>query len=140
MDDERRGGARLTRGPIARLQARVQRLIQTRFWGMDIHPSAQIATTALIDRTWPRGVHIGQDCIICEEAVVLTHDLTRGLYLHTRLGARTVMGPRSIVMPGVTVGEDCVLQPGAVVIRDMPAGSEARGNPAEITPRMPDET
>jgi acetyltransferase-like isoleucine patch superfamily enzyme len=102
---------------------------------MDIHPSARIATTALIDRTWPRGIHIGEGCRIDEEVVVLTHDRTRGIYLDTRIGARSNLGARSIVMPGITIGEDCVVAPGAVVTRDLPAGSYAIGNPAVSQPR-----
>jgi hypothetical protein len=70
--------------PKKSLKQRIQRLIQTKVWGTDIHPSAWIAETALIDRTWPKGVHIEADCFIDEEAVVLTHDMTRGIYVDTR--------------------------------------------------------
>ena len=102
---------------------------------MDIHPSAIIAPTALIDRTWPKGIHIGADTVIGEEAVVLTHDLTRGVYLDTRIGARCMLGARAIVLPGLTIADDCVVMPGALVTKDMPAGSRALGNPAKIEPR-----
>ena len=103
-------------------------------WGMDIAASARIADTALIDRTWPKGVHIAPDCIFGEESVLLTHDMARGVYRDTRVGARTVVGPRAIIMPGVTIGEDCVIEPGAVVIKDMPDRTRAVGNPASIAP------
>jgi acetyltransferase-like isoleucine patch superfamily enzyme len=126
---------RAATGPIKRLQMGVQRLIHTRLWGMDIDPTAYIEPTALIDRTFPRGVHIGPDCYVGEHAVVLTHDFTRGLYLTTSIGARTHLGARSIVLPGITVGEDCIVEPGALVNRDMPAASTAQGNPATISPR-----
>lgn len=99
---------------------------------MDIARSAWIAPSALIDRTWPRGIHIGQDCIIDEQAVVLTHDMTRGLYLDTVIGARTVIGVRAIILPGVTIGDDCTVEPGALVTKDVPSGSRVQGNPARI--------
>lgn len=118
-----------------RLRAVILRLIQTKLWGMDIHPSARIDPTALIDRTWPKGIHIEAECKIGEEAVVLTHDMTRGIYLDTRIGARTLLGPRSIVLPGLTIGEDCIVMPGALVTKDMPTNSIAIGNPAAIRPR-----
>jgi acetyltransferase-like isoleucine patch superfamily enzyme len=104
---------------------------------MEIHPSARIETTALIDRTWPRGVHIAEEVYMGEQSVLLTHDFTRGLYLHTRVGARTSVGPRAIIMPGVTVGEDCLIMPGALVTKDVPPNSVAIGNPATISPRLP---
>ena len=117
------------------LRERLQFFIRTRVWGMKIHHTARIAPTAYIDRTWPRGIDIGEHCEIGEEAVVLTHDYTRGIYLDTALGARSRIGPRAIIMPGVTVGADCLVMPGALVNRDMPARSLAIGNPATISPR-----
>lgn len=116
-------------------RASLQRLIRTRLWGMDIHPSALIEASALLDRTWPRGIHIGAHVRIDEEVVVLTHDFTRGLYLDTRIGARCYVGPRAIVLPGVSIGEDCVVMPGALVNKDMPANSVATGNPVRIESR-----
>jgi acetyltransferase-like isoleucine patch superfamily enzyme len=89
----------------------------------------------MIDRTWPRGIHIGEHAQICDGAVVLTHDFTRGLYLDTRIGARCYLGPRAIVLPGVSIGDDCVVMPGALVNRDVPANSVAIGNPARIEAR-----
>lgn len=113
----------------------LQQQIRRHLWAMDIHPSARIAPTALIDRTYPRGIHIGADCQIGEEAVVLSHDLTRGLYLDTVIGAGTRIGARAIILPGITVGRNCVIQPGALVNRDVPDHSVAEGNPAVTSPR-----
>ncbi|WP_164155952.1 acyltransferase [Sandarakinorhabdus rubra] len=112
-----------------------QRQVRRHVWAMDIHPSAWIAPTALIDRTWPKGIHIGAGCVLGEEAVVLTHDLTRGLYLDTRIGEGTLVGARAIILPGISVGRDCVIQPGALVNRDVPDFHVASGNPASISPR-----
>ena len=102
-------------------------------WGADIDPSALIDPSAYIDRTWPKGVHIGAGCRIGRDAIVLTHDMTRGLFLDTRIGENTVMGAKSIVMPGLTIGKGCVIKDGAVVTKDMPDRHVAEGNPARIT-------
>ncbi len=101
---------------------------------MDIHPSAQIAATALIDRTWPKGIHIGKNVIIDEEVVVLTHDLTRGLYLDTRIGENSIVGARAIILPGLTIGENVIIHPGAMVNRNVTDSHQAIGNPAVISP------
>lgn len=111
---------------------RWQRIVRTRLWRMDIHPSACIAATALIDRTYPKGVHIGADCRIDEEVVVLTHDLTRGIYCDTSIGSGTVIGPRAIVLPGVTIGANCRIEAGALVNKDVPDGARVVGNPGRI--------
>lgn len=101
---------------------------------MDIHPSARIAATANIDRTWPKGVHIGADCLIDDYAIILTHDTTRGLYLDTYVGDGTVIGPRAIVLPGVRVGHHCRIEAGAVIVRDIPDHCVVKGNPMIIEP------
>ena len=113
------------------LQQKWQRFIQTRLWKMDIHPTTWIAPTALIDRTWPKGIHIAANCVIDHHAVVLTHDMTLGIYLDTHIGENTRIGARAINMPGVTVGKDCVVAPGSVVTRDIPDGTRVIGNPAK---------
>jgi|SRR5579859_1676014 len=128
----------MSQGSRVSVRARLQRLIQTRVWRMDIHPTARIEPSALIDRTWPAGIHIGADTYIGEQAVVLTHDFTRGVRGDTHIGARCRLGPRVIVLPGVTIGDDCVVDPGALVNRDLPPNSRARGNPAEIRRRDED--
>ena len=111
---------------------RLTDLLRRRVWGIAIPKSVWVAPTALIDRTHPEGIHLGEDCVIEHEAVVLAHDRTRGLSIDTWVGARCHLGARSIVMPGVRIGDDCVIEPGAVVSRDLPAGSRVRGNPARI--------
>lgn len=110
---------------------RLQYLIRKHFWGMDIASSAWICSSAYIDRTNPRGMHIGRDCIVDAEAVILSHDMTRGLRVHTRIGDGSTIGTRAIIMPGVSIGKNCVVAPGSVVLSDTPDGTRVRGNPAE---------
>lgn len=108
-----------------------QGLVRKWLWQMDIHPSAWIAPTALIDRTWPRGIHIGKNCTIDHHAVILTHDMTRGLYLDTFLKEGVFIGARAIVLPGVTIGKGAHIEPGAVVLRNVEDGVRVGGNPAK---------
>ena len=117
---------------IDAIKRSLHRFVQVQVWGMDIHPTARIDPSALIDRTWPKGIHIGAGCVVEEQAVVLTHDMTRGLYLDTRLGVGCHVAARAIIMPGMTVGDGAVVAPGAVVTRDVPPGGYAIGNPAEV--------
>jgi acetyltransferase-like isoleucine patch superfamily enzyme len=72
----------------------VRRFYFTKLWGMDIHPTAQFSSSADFDRTFPIGVHIGAETLVAFQVKILTHDMTRGLYLHTRIGARCFIGGR----------------------------------------------
>lgn len=103
-----------------------------RVWGMDIDPSAQISLSAKLDRTFPIGVHVGAQSYIAFEARILTHDMTRGLYLHTRIGRNCFIGGRSLILPGVEVGDNCVVGAGSVVTKSVPARCLVAGNPARI--------
>ena len=126
MSAIRNEGKSLGRAARRSLQMIYRRLI----WGMDIHSSAQIATSAYIDRTWPRGIHIERDVIIDEQVIVLSHDMTRGIYLDTRIGAGSYIGPRAVVLPGVSVGASAIVVAGSVVSKDVPKGGTVAGNPA----------
>lgn len=109
-----------------------KRLYFTKIWGMDIHPTAKFSLNAWFDRTYPKGVHIGAETLVAFGATILTHDMTRGLYAHTRIGRRCFIGARSIILPGVSVGDECLVGAGSVVTRDVPPRSIVAGNPARI--------
>lgn len=117
---------------LRRALMRAKWLYFTRFWGMDIHPSASYSLSVRFDKTNPRGVHIGAETYVAFEAAILTHDLTRGLYLDTRIGKRCFIGARSIILPGIEIGDECVIGAGSVVTRSLPPRTLAAGNPARV--------
>lgn len=119
----------------SRLAAAFYHQIYTRLWGMDIHRASFIEPSARIDRTYPRGVHIAEGAYVGEAAVILTHDMTRGIYYDTFVGRNCYIGPRAIIMPGIRIGAGSIVMPGALVREDVPAHSIAIGNPARVAPR-----
>ena len=110
----------------------LKRLYFRKIWGMDIHPTAQFSLSAKFDRTFPMGVHVGPHSYVAFDARILTHDRTRGLYLHTRVGANCFVGGCSLILPGVEIGDNCVVGAGAVVTKSVPPRSIVAGNPARI--------
>lgn len=109
-----------------------KRAVFVRVFGMDIHPTAQLSLSAKPDMTFPKGVHVGAHSYLAFNTRVLTHDRTRGLYLHTRIGENCFIGGESIILPGITIGDNCVIGAGSVVTKDVPARCIAAGNPAKI--------
>ncbi len=110
----------------------VRRAWYRRVWGMDLHPTVQFSLSAKFDRTFPIGVHVGPHTYIAFESRILTHDRTRGLYLHTRVGANCFIGGNSMILPGVEIGDNCVIGAGSVVTKSVPPRSLVAGNPARI--------
>lgn len=100
--------------------------------GMDIHSTVEMSLSAKPDLTFPKGVHIGEHTYVAFNARILTHDRTRGLYLHTRIGKNCFIGGESLILPGVTIGDNCVIGAGSVVTKDIPSCSIAAGNPAKV--------
>jgi len=114
------------------------RLIAARLWflrsilGMDLGPGVKISLRADLDRTNPRGVHIGEGTYVAFHAVIFAHDMSRVVHTHTYVGRNCFIGAHAIVMPGVRVGDECVVGAGAVVTKDVPSHSIVVGNPARI--------
>jgi len=55
------------------------------------------------------------------------------------VGNNVWFGAGVTVCPGVTIGDDCVIGAGSVVVKDIPAGSVAVGNPCQVIRRAEDE-
>jgi acetyltransferase-like isoleucine patch superfamily enzyme len=114
---------------------RVMRFYYTRVWGMDIDPTATFSLSVRFDKTNPTGLHIGARSYIAFEAAILTHDMTRGLRLDTRIGKHCFIGARSIILPGLAIGDESIVAAGSVVTKDVPPRSIVAGNPAQIIRR-----
>ncbi|WP_425595962.1 acyltransferase [Roseibium album] len=117
---------------IQRALVAVKRFYLTKFWGMNIHSSVILSLSARLDKTNPKGIHIGEDTYVAFDAAILSHDMTRGMKTDTVIGKKCFVGARSIILPGVKIGDGCVIGSGSVVTKDIPSGCAAAGNPARV--------
>jgi serine acetyltransferase len=120
---------------LQRLLVKLRWLYFTRFWGMDIHPSTIMSLSVRLDKTNPKGIHIGPESYVAFDVAILAHDMVRGLHCDTHIGTRCFIGARSIILPGVRIGDGSIIGSGSVVTRDIPPASIAAGNPARIIRR-----
>ena len=112
--------------------AELRRLYFNKIWGMDIGPECRISFSARLDKNYPRGIHVGEGTAINFGACVLAHDTVRGLHVHTYIGKECNIGAQSMIMPGVRIGDHCVVAAASVVMKDVPSNSLVAGNPARI--------
>ena len=102
-------------------------------YGMDIGQGVIISRSAKLDRAInPRGIHIRSGTWILTESMVLSHDYCRGLKADTHIGENCVIGVRSIIMPGVSIGNSCIVAAYSVVTKNLPPHCVVAGNPAKI--------
>lgn len=100
---------------------------------MDIGEDVQISWKAHLDKSInPKGIHIGDGTHVVNGAMVLAHDACRRLITDTYVGKDCLIGARSIILPGVTIGDSSIIAAGAVVSKDVPPNSVVAGNPARI--------
>lgn len=111
-----------------------------RFWygrvyGMEIGEHVRISRGARLDRTNPRGIHIGDHTAVTSGAAIVTHDFVGREWRDVRIGRCCFLGYGCIVLPGVTIGDHVIVAGNAVVARDVPSNSVVMGNPARVVER-----
>lgn len=104
--------------------------------GIEIHPGATIGRRVFIDHGF--GVVIGEtavvgdDCTIYQGVTLGGTTLTAGTKRHPTLERGVIVGAGAQVLGAFTVGEFAKVGSNAVVIKPVPAGATAVGNPAHI--------
>ena len=103
-----------------------------RVWQMEIGEGTVISLSARLDKTNPRGIHIGKYTVVTFGAAILTHDYVNCRDRDVYIGDNCFIGAHSIILPGVTIGDQCIVSAASVVVRDVPPGSLVTGNPARV--------
>ncbi|MGZ5198422.1 MAG: serine O-acetyltransferase [Telluria sp.] len=104
--------------------------------GIEIHPGAVIGRRVFIDHGF--GVVIGEtavvgdDCTIYQGVTLGGTTLVAGTKRHPTLERGVIVGAGAQVLGAFTVGEYAKVGSNAVVIKPVPAGATAVGNPAHI--------
>ena len=115
--------------------------------GIEIHPGATIGRRVFIDHGFGvvigETAEIGDDCTIYQGVTLGGTRLYKGAKRHPTLGKGVVVGAGAQVLGGFTVGDGARIGSNAVVVKPVPAGATAVGNPArliEAAPQAPDAT
>jgi serine O-acetyltransferase len=104
--------------------------------GIEIHPGAAIGRRVFIDHGF--GVVIGEtavvgdDCTIYQGVTLGGTSLSRGAKRHPTLERGVIIGAGAKVLGSFIVGEGAKIGSNAVVVKPVPAGATAVGNPARI--------
>ncbi|MBL0088554.1 MAG: serine O-acetyltransferase [Ideonella sp.] len=106
------------------------------FTGIEIHPGATLGRRVFIDHGMGvvigETAEIGDECTIYQGVTLGGTSLAKGSKRHPTLGRGVIVGANSQVLGGFTVGDGARVGSGAVVVKPVPAGATAVGNPARI--------
>lgn len=106
-----------------------------------IHPSVSF------DGKGYSKTHIGEGVVISKEVLLLNHDYSINCGLKTigkekekeaywikdiYIGNNVFIGARASILPGTTIGDNCIIGTGCVVKGNIPSNSILVGNPAKI--------
>lgn len=110
-----------------------------RMKGYDIHPTVIIERKVKLEKLYPEGIHIGANTLVAGGSAIICHDHCKRVgddnqcfLTHTRIGKNCFIAIRSIIMPGVNIGDEVIVAAGAVVTKDIPSNCIVAGNPAKI--------
>ncbi|MEO7056161.1 MAG: serine O-acetyltransferase [Caldimonas sp.] len=106
------------------------------FTGIEIHPGATIGRRVFIDHGMGvvigETAEVGDDCTIYQGVTLGGTSLAKGAKRHPTLGRGVIVGANSQVLGGFTVGDNARVGSNAVVLKPVPPGATAVGNPARI--------
>jgi acetyltransferase-like isoleucine patch superfamily enzyme len=114
------------------------RVFKYRLKGYDIPYSAIIEGSVLLDKLYPRGIHIGENTLVAGGATILSHDHCKRVgnnqpfLVDTFIGKNCFIAVGAIILPGVKIGDEVIVGAGAVVTKDVPSNTVVAGNPAKI--------
>ena len=117
---------------LARFTSHIARFLT----GIEIHPGATIGRRVFIDHGMGvvigETAEVGDDCTIYQGVTLGGTALVKGAKRHPTLGRGVIVGANSQVLGGFTVGEGARIGSSAVVVKPVPPGATAVGNPARI--------
>jgi serine O-acetyltransferase len=103
--------------------------------GIDIHPAAIIGPRFVLDHgtgtVIGEQVELGADCYVLQNVVLGGRSIGYSSLLtqsrrHPHIGSRVQIGANAMVLGPVTIGDDCMLDPGVRVTTDLQSGSKVR--------------
>lgn len=124
-------------GPV--VQRWRYRLLQAKGY-RNIDCNVIIERNVNLDRVFPESIYIGEGSLIASSTTILCHehvyrdpaDPELPLRSPVYIGKRCFIGVASVILPGVKIGDDCLIGAGTIVSKDIPAGSIAVGVPAKV--------
>jgi len=102
-----------------------------RLMGIKIGKNVQIMPDFKVDIFFPELITIGDGCVIGQDAFFTCHEFNTKEFRYgsITLKENVLIGARSFVLPGVTIGENSLVSAMTLIYTDVPSNVLAYGSP-----------
>lgn len=115
------------------------RIIFHRWRGVHIGKHVYIGIHCFLDNLYPDYIYIDDNASINAGTMILTHfnpmkqyaPIFKARVAPVIVGKKAIVAVRSLLLPGVTIGESAIVSAGSIVDKDVPPYTLVRGNPAK---------
>lgn len=109
--------------------------------GVKIGKDVYISPGVVLDPLFPELVELRDGCVLGLYAMILTHEYTAGESRIGKviIGKNSVIGAKSVVRSGVTIGQNCTIGISSFVNKDVPDNETVAGVPARKIERKKTE-
>lgn len=127
------------------IRARLRKIILEEIWledyikrGMKVGENCSIQLRCIFDYSHCHLISIGNNVKLAPEVYILAHDASTKRKLgYTKIGNVIIednafIGARTLIMPGVVIGENSIIGAGSIVTKSVPENSVVAGNPAKF--------
>lgn len=127
------------------IRARISKFLNQEYWledyikaGLIVGKNCDINPGLIVDHSHCWLIEIGDNVTLAPEVYLLAHDASMQRELgYTRIGKVVIknnvfIGARSLIMPGVTIGEYAIVAAGSIVTKSVEPYTVVGGNPAKI--------
>lgn len=104
-----------------------------RFLGMKVGKNVSVGLGVVFDVFFPELIELGDNSIIGFDSTILAHEflVTEFRKGKVNVGKNVLIGARSLVLPGVVIGDGACISAMSLVNADVAAGSFVGGVPAK---------
>ena len=123
-------------GSIAPLKSK---LFFYRLMGMKIGKNVQIMPDFKVEIFFPELITIGEGCVIGQDAFFACHEFNTNEFRYGSITLKdnVLIGARSFVLPGVTIGENSLVSAMTLIYTDVPSNVLAFGSPLQFKELKP---
>jgi acetyltransferase-like isoleucine patch superfamily enzyme len=102
--------------------------------GIKIGKNVQIMPLVATDIFFPNLISIGDNVVIGMDSIIICHEFTVDEFKYGRVKIEkdVLMGAKSFILPGITIGEGAMVSAQTVVYKDVPAYTLAFGSPLQF--------